>query len=199
VSRSGELAVTTHPTFAWFDAGRGTVAQVPAIGGTPREITRDVEYADWLPDGKQLAVARYQDERSRLEFPVGNVVCESSGFISPPRVSPSGDQVAFIDHPLSLDSAGVVMVVDRSGRAEQWGKHFENALGLAWWPDGNAVLVTASENGEPTSLVRVRKDGMRTLYRGTGELLLDDVAPDGRVLVTQTSWRQEIEVTPDSP
>jgi len=60
-------------------------------------------------------------------------------------------------------------------------------------------LVTASENGEPASLLRVRKDGVRTLYRGTGELLLDDIAPDGRVLVTQTSWRQEIEVTPDSP
>ena len=194
VSRSGEIAVAAHPSFAWFDAGRGTLARVPAIGGTPREIALDVEYADWLPDGEHLAVAVYRNERSRLEFPVGTVVFESSGFISHPRVSPSGDRVAFIDHPLSLDSAGEVLVIDRKGRVERWGHHFSDALGLAWWPDGRELLLTASEAGEPASLFSVRQDGARVLYRGTGELLLDDVAPDGRVLVTERMWRQEVEV-----
>jgi dipeptidyl aminopeptidase/acylaminoacyl peptidase len=199
VSKSGEMAVAVHPRFAWFDAGRGTLARVPAVGGTPREIALDVEYADWTPDGEHLAVARYSSERSRLEFPVGTVVYESSGFISHPRVSPSGDRVAFIDHPLSLDSAGEVVVVDRKGQVERWGHHFTDALGLAWWPDGREVLVTASEGGEPAGLLGVRSDGVRVLYRGTGELLLDDVAPDGRVLLTERIWRQEVEVAEGSP
>lgn len=199
VSRSGEVAVTVRPNFAWFDAGRGTLARVPGVGGAPREIALDVEYADWTPDGEHLAVARYSRERSRLEFPVGTVVYESSGFISHPRVSPSGDRVAFIDHPLSLDSAGEVVAVDRQGRVERWGRHFTDALGLAWWPDGHEVLVTASESGEPAALFSVRRDGTRVLYRGTGELLLDDVAPDGRVLLTERIWRQEVEVARGSP
>ena len=198
VSRSGEMAVAVHPTFAWFDAGRGTLARVPAVGGAPREIALDVEYADWAPDGEHLAVASYSRERSRLEFPVGTVVYESSGFISHPRVSPSGDRVAFIDHPLSLDSAGEVVVVDRKGQVERWGPHFTDALGLAWWPDGREVLVTASEAGEPAGLLSVRSGGARVLYRGTGELLLDDVAADGRVLLTERIWRQEIEVAKGS-
>jgi serine/threonine protein kinase/WD40 repeat protein len=198
VSRTGELAVAARPTFAWFDAGRGTLARVPAIGGTPREIALDVEYADWMPDGEHLAVARYRNERSWLEFPVGTIAFESSGFISHPRVSPSGDRVAFIDHPLSLDSAGQVIVVDRVGRVERWGPHFTDALGLAWWPDGREVLVTASKDGEPAALRGVRKDRTRVLYRGTGELLLDDVARDGRVLVTERTWRQEVELARES-
>ncbi|HET9155692.1 MAG TPA: protein kinase, partial [Myxococcaceae bacterium] len=198
VSRSGELAVAVHPTFAWFDAGRGTLARAPSVGGSPREIALDVEYADWAPDGEHMAVARYSRERSRLEFPVGTVVYESSGFISHPRVSPSGDRVAFIDHPLSLDSAGEVLVVDRKGQVERWGPHFTDALGLAWWPDGREVLLTASEAGEPAGLHSVRPDGARVLYRGTGELLLDDVAPDGRVLLTERVWRQEVEMARNS-
>jgi hypothetical protein len=199
VSKNGEMAVAVQPTFAWFDAGRGTLARVPTIGGTPREIALDVEYADWAPDGERMAVARYSRERSRLEFPVGTVVYESSGFISHPRVSPSGDRVAFIDHQLSLDSAGEVLVVDRQGHVEHWGERFTDALGLAWWPDGREVLVTASEGGEPAGLFSVRSGAARVLYRGTGELLLDDVAPDGRVLLTERVWRQEIEVARGSP
>src|SRR5262249_48283503 len=174
-------------------------ARVPAIGGTPREIALDVEYADWMPDGENLAVARYRKELSWLEFPVGTVVFESSGFISHPRVSPSGDRVAFIDHPMSLDSAGEVKVVDRKGRVERWGPHFTDALGLAWWPDGREGLVTGSADGEPTALLGVGKDRTRVLYRGTGELLLNDVAPDGRVLVTESTWRQEVEFAKGSP
>ena len=194
VSRTGEMAVATHPTFAWFDAGRGTLARAPVIGGAPREIALDVEYADWMPDGEQLVAARYHEERSSLEFPIGHVVFESSGFISHPRVSPSGDRVAFIDHPLSLDSAGMVMVVDQAGKVEQWSPRVAAALGLAWWPDGKSVLVTASEGSEPAALWSVSRKGTKVLYRGTGELLLDDVAPDGRVLLTQRDWRQQIEV-----
>src|SRR5262249_4650181 len=126
-------------------------------------------------------------------FPSAPFCAESGGSLSHPRVSPSGERVAFIDHPLSLDSAGEVVVVDRKGQVERWGPHFTDALGLAWWPDGREVLVTASEAGEPAGLLSVRSGGARVLYPGTGELLLDDVSPDGRVLLTERIWRQEVE------
>src|SRR5262249_48849678 len=59
---------------------------------------------------------------------------------------------------------------------------------------GGAGRAGGGPRGRRAGLFRVTRDRMRVMYRGTGELLLDDVSPDGRVLVTARSWRQEIEV-----
>ncbi|HET9155011.1 MAG TPA: protein kinase, partial [Myxococcaceae bacterium] len=135
VSSSGELAVSLHPKMIFFDAARGTLARVSALGGIPRELATDIEFADWTPDGSQLAAVRIAEGRSRLEFPLGHVVFEAKGFVSHPRVSPDGRRVAFIHHTIPLDNAGRVMVVDASGATETWGPDFDTALGMAWEPD----------------------------------------------------------------
>jgi hypothetical protein len=85
-------------------------------------------------------------------------------------------------------------VVDRAGHSQRWGRHFGDVLGLVWRPDGREVLVTASEGGEPSALWSISAAGDRVVYRGTGELLINDVAADGRVLLTQRDWRQALEV-----
>jgi hypothetical protein len=47
-----------------------TLAQVPLVGGAPREILNDVVAADWAPDGKSLAVLRIVERRpQRIEYP----------------------------------------------------------------------------------------------------------------------------------
>ena len=93
----------------------GTLSRVPLSGGGPREIMNNVQWADWSPDGKSLAVVRDAGGRNRLEYPVGKVLYETGGWISHPRISPSGDQVAFLDHPLEGDDGGSVAVVNSSG------------------------------------------------------------------------------------
>ena len=40
----------------------GTVIRVPDIGGTPRPLVENATYADWGPDGEQVAVARETGE-----------------------------------------------------------------------------------------------------------------------------------------
>ena len=195
VSSSGELALALNPKMILFDAARGTLARVSALGGIPRELATNIEFADWAPDGSQLAAVRIEGGRSRLEFPLGHVVFEARGFVSHPRVSPDGRRVAFIHHTVPLDNAGRVMVVDASGATETWGPDFDTALGMAWEPDGKSVLSTGSRGGTLDLLWRFRPgQPPKLVFASTGDLLVADLARDGRALLIQTDWRQEIEV-----
>jgi DNA-binding winged helix-turn-helix (wHTH) protein len=99
VSSTGELAVQQSPSPRFMMTLRGTLGQVPLTGGSPRQIAENVDWADWAPDGKTLAVVRETAGRQRLEFPEGHVLYETTGWVSHPRVSPKGDLVAFLDHP----------------------------------------------------------------------------------------------------
>jgi len=195
VSHSGELAVSLHPKFIFFDAGRGTLARVPALGGTPRELTTDVEYADWAPEGERLAIARFSGDVGTLEFPVGHVLFRSTGWVSNPRVAPSGDRVAFVNHPATGDNGGEVAVVDLAGHVEVRSRGWDQVLGLAWAADGDDLWLSGSKFEEVPSLWVLAQDGRQRLaHRGLTGVRLDDVARDGRILVTETDWRQQIEL-----
>ena len=196
VSSSGELALSLHPKSDGFARGSGTLARVAAMGGIPRELATQIEDADWAPDGERMAVVRFEGDRSRLEFPIGHVLFDSSGWISSPRVSPSGDRVAFVDHPDVGDSKGHVLVVGPGMERQQWTGDFEGLGGLAWRPSGQELLVSASERTEPDGLWSARSGTKaRLLYRAPGHLTLGDVSPDGRVLVIALNdFRQEVEL-----
>src|SRR5207237_3066093 len=92
----------------------GTLARAPLAGGAPREIMEEVRWADWAPQG-ELAVVHHVNGRSRLEFPVGKVLYETTGWISHLRVYPRGDKIAFLDHPVLWDDRGTVDLVDSKG------------------------------------------------------------------------------------
>ena len=73
--------------------------------------------------------------RYRLEFPAGKVLYETAGWISHPRISPTGDEVAFLDHPVFGDDRGSVAIVDRTGRkTHAFDADFESAQGLPGQP-----------------------------------------------------------------
>ncbi len=109
VSSAGELAISLGCELNWAEC-RGTLARMPLAGGAPREVLEDVFYADWAPDGKNLAVVRPVEGRFRLEYPIGKVLYESPGWITYPRVSPKGDRIAFLDHPTLGEDDGSVAV-----------------------------------------------------------------------------------------
>ena len=71
VSAAGEMLVALHskPREAFIYSG--TLATVPLVGGAPREILDDVEWADWSPDGTNVAIVHEVEGRKRLEFPAG--------------------------------------------------------------------------------------------------------------------------------
>jgi dipeptidyl aminopeptidase/acylaminoacyl peptidase len=187
VSPSGELAVAVKADWDTAFTRAGTLARVGATGGTPRELLEGVQFADWSPDGKDLAVVREVKRRIRLEFPAGKVLYETAGWVGNPRFSPKGDAIAFLDHPVINDDGGSVAIVDLSGKKTTLSPVYASAAGLAWSPDGNEVWFTAAEVGGNRVLRATTRSGgrLRTLAGVPGILTLHDVSRDGRVLITQ--------------
>lgn len=193
VSSSGEMAVEQAAKPQFMLTLRGTLGQVPLTGGSPRQIAENVDWADWAPDGKSLAIVRDMAGRERLEFPVGHVLYETTGWISHPRVSPRGDQIAFLDHPTDMDDRGVVAVVDLTGHKRVLSTGWESEEGLAWSPRGDEVWFSATEAGLQRRIYAVNLQGkLRLSFRAPGGVTLEDIAPDGRILLTRDEQRAGI-------
>jgi hypothetical protein len=191
VSSSGDLALLLEPRFHRAFSVQGTLARVGGVGGTPRELVEHVEFADWSPTG-ELAVVRDVGAVSTLEFPVGKVLFQTTGWISNPRFSPAGDRIAFLHHPLFNDDMGEPIVVDLQGQSKVLAPRWPRVLGLAWSPDGSEVLFTAGRITRNV-LVAVSGEGrVRELYASPADLRVDDVSPDGTVLATEQLERSEV-------
>ena len=190
ISSSGEMALAlgSHTSDAFLSSG--TLAEVPLVGGAPREIFENVEWADWSPDGTTMAIVREVDGRKRLEYPANKVLYQADGWIGHPRISPTGDLIAFIDHPQPRDDGGSVMTVNLSGKKNLLCTGWDSIQGLAWSPRGDEVWFTATRTGGDRGLFAVDLNGkIRTLARVPGELTLLDVARDGNVLLTRGNDR----------
>ena len=186
MSREGEMAVllNSHNVDPYINVG--TLARVPLGGGAPREVLENVQWADWSPDGTNFAVVREFGGLSRLEYPIGKVLYQTGGWLSHPRVSPKGDVVAFIEHPVRRDDAGSIAVVDLSGKEKTLSTGWETAWGLGWSPNGNEIWFSSTRLGYGRYLSAVNLSGKeRLLAREPGTLTLQDVARDGRVLITR--------------
>jgi len=193
MSSSGEMAVSVNSRPSGPYAQVGTLARVPLNGGAPRPVLEDVQWADWSPDGNSLAIVRDVGGRNQLEFPIGKVLYQTSGWISHPRVSRKGDLVAFLDHPLPGDDGGSVKIVDLSGSVKTLASGFQTAQGLAWSPDGREVWFTAADLGLKRAIFAVTLGGReRSIATVPGTLLLQDIWKDGRVLLAKDAWRREL-------
>jgi len=184
ISSSGEMAVSMDSRPSGVYAQVGTLARVPLNGGSPRSVLENVQWADWSPDGNNLAIVRDVSGRNQLEFPIGKVLYQTSGWISHPRISRKGDQVAFLDHPLPGDDAGSVKIIDLGGNVKTVATGFQTAQGLAWSADGREIWFTAAELGLKRSIYAVTLGGReRLIARVPGTLMLQDIWQDGRVLL----------------
>ncbi|MGD0598715.1 MAG: protein kinase [Terriglobales bacterium] len=193
ISSSGEMAVSMDSRPSGPYAQVGTLARVPLNGGSPRPVLENVQWADWSPDGNNLAIVRDVGGRNRLEFPVGKVLYETSGWISHPRVSRKGDLVAFLDHPLPGDDAGSLSVVDLSGNVKTLATGFQTTQGLAWSADGQEIWFTASRLGAKRAIYASTLGGReRLIARVPDTLSLHDIWQDGRVLLARDTWRREL-------
>jgi eukaryotic-like serine/threonine-protein kinase len=190
ISRTGELAVVLHGAHrAHLETEGGTLARTPLAGGSPREVLEDVPWADWDANG-ELAVVHHTQGRDRIEYPIGHVLYQSNGWISHLRFSPQADKIAFMDHPALWDDRGSVFLIDLSGHASVLSPEWESEDGLAWSPDGKEVWFTGVEKGINRDLLAVNMSGrIRRILDLPAGMTLEDVAPDGRVLVSLDAER----------
>jgi Tol biopolymer transport system component len=128
----------------------------------------------------------------RIEYPIGKVLYETSGWVSHIRVAPGGELVGFLDHPRPGDDGGSVATVDRAGKKNALSKPFASAQGLAWSGDGSEIWFTAAEIGGNRALYSTRKGDVRLRVRVPGSLTLQDVSREGRILINRDTQRQEI-------
>jgi Tol biopolymer transport system component len=185
VSSQGELALSLGET----------LARVPLTGGAPREMIEGVRDADWSPDGQSLAVIRNVEGKSRLEYPIGKVLYEPRERIFDMysvRVSPDGKRIAFlVSHAEGSDVSAEV--VDLEGGHRVLSRRFMRAIRLAWSPDGGELWLTVNERGFRMLVCAITLKGeVRPLLRLPSWVFLQDVARDGRVLVTLSPQQTRI-------
>jgi len=139
VSSKGELAVLLGARYVWHRLFTGTLARMALGGGAPREVQEGVRQADWSPDGSQLAIIREVGGMDRLEYPIGQVLREVSGYMTDVRVSPRGDRIAYFEHPRKWDDRGSVNIVDLVGKNMVLSDGYWSERGLAWFFRTSAV------------------------------------------------------------
>ncbi|HSC26171.1 MAG TPA: hypothetical protein VLD67_02795, partial [Vicinamibacterales bacterium] len=191
ISDKGELALVSNRRGISGYARPGTLSRAPLSGGASRDLLENVQYADWLPDGSDLAVSHVVNGQYQLEFPIGKVVYETTGWISQLSVSRDGRRVAFLDQPLLGDDRGSVSIVDASGAKVALPVECESAQGIGWAPGDREVWFTCASKGLWRALMAATPDGqVRTLLRVPGTMILGDIAANGDVLLSHHNARR---------
>lgn len=186
IGKNGALALLDDAQPLYGFARRGTLTRTALAGGAPRAELEGVQAADFAPDGT-LLVLRWVDDVARLEFPAGTLLAQtSSGWFSEPRVSPTGDRVAVLEHDGRYDDRGRLVVFDRSGERRWASGEFLTAKGVAWAPSGRSVWATASRDDNTRALWSLSAGREPTLLARTpATLTILDVDTRGRALVAR--------------
>jgi hypothetical protein len=189
ISSTGRMAV------ALFGHGE-TLAEMSLAGGSPREIVDDSIRGDWAPDDRGLAVIR----NNKLEFPVGKVFGSAgeANHLVGLRFSPDGKQIAAVENLRGSGESSSLAVFDvASGKKRTlstgWGFA---AQSLAWHPRTREIWFSPRDV-EPGSVLMVcavdpSTGSSRVVARPPGVTVVQDIAPDGRVLMKVDDWHESV-------
>src|ERR1019366_1545958 len=188
---------------AAFAPDRETIVYSAAVSGnTPQIFLLRPGYPEPQPLGPpgmqllavsskgELAILREVGGKDRLEYPIGKVLREVSGYMSDVRVSPRGDRIAYFEHPRKWDDRGSGNIVALAGNNFVLSEGYWSERGLAWSPNGEEVLFSASQSGGSYTVYAVTLSGRRRIaYQSPGGLTIQDVARDGKWLATRVDYR----------
>jgi len=187
VSRSGKIAVLLNFELSWADGYNGTLAILPAQGGKPEPGIEGVNDAAFAPNDS-IAIVRSVGGEQQLEYPAGNVLYKSPGWMSYPRFSPKGDKIAFFEHPLG-DFSGSIAVYDLASKKKtDISTEWQSLKGLAWNPKNDEIWFGGSRFGKITSINAVSLSGdvrMKLYELPAIGVRVDDISDDGKMLITQ--------------
>src|SRR5262249_37176322 len=137
---------------------------------------------------------------NKLEFPVGKMFGAASErtFLTSIRFSPDGRQIAAIENLRSESESSSVVAFDvASGKkrtvSSGWGFA---SMGLAWHRRTGEIWFSARDV-EPGSVIMVcavspSSGKSRVVARPPGIAVVQDIAPDGRVLLKVDDWHESV-------
>ena len=185
VSSTGEVAVLLKADFDTAFTRAGTLARVGATGGAPRELLEKVEYADWTPDGKDLAIVRVVGGEVPARVSRGQGPLRDDGLGREPALLTEGRP-----HRVPGPSGRERRRRHGRGRGPR-GKEDDPVAGVRARRTASPGRRTARRSGTPRprsgptgrSMAASLSGKTRILARVSGNLTLRDVARDGRVLI----------------
>lgn len=186
VSRDNELAVLLSPMLT-YGLYPGNLARVPASGGGARQIEGSVLAADWNPLSGELAAVTVRRADWTLESPPGTALRVAAG-IDYPRYSPRDGSLAFFENRIGLGwpllpRPGDIVVLDSEGDTRVVATD-RRCTGLAWSKKGDEIWFSEWTDGRRSIVSAASLSGkIRTIWSGPGNVALQDIAADGRVLV----------------
>ena len=197
----------------FIDNGYRHIFIVPAIGGTPRQLTtgnHNHNGSEWTPDGRSILFSglrsagdEYQWRESEI-YAVGvkdgeiRQLTRRKGPDSNPTVSPDGKRVAYTGYDWSrdtwVDSKIYVMDIDGSNPRLVSGSWDRTPGELRWMTDGTGLYFTAQNQGTQ-NLYHLPLSGsgagtVQPVTKGPHMLTVSDISPKGVAVGTLTAFHK---------
>ena len=195
---------------------QGAIWEVAALGGTPRRMVNALGPGDLSPDGKRLAYFVLQEGTPELVIASRDLLAvESAKKLDPvhvpelPRWSPDGRQIAFKQRRRLLFAHSLVIAEVSGGELRELPQPAWIG-GVAWTPDGSALIVSSSQGSTmvypPTlNLWAIRADtgAARQLTFGEASYESVDLDPRGNLVTDRVRsqsdiWKLPVTGTPES-
>jgi len=191
ISTTGELAI--YASGGTMNIAGSSLYRGSIHGSTRALVDHGIMSADWMSDPRQLVVARAIEGRNRLEYPLGKVVHQTSGWLNWVRHSPHSNAVAFIEHPIRHDDGGRIMLYEPAAGVRAVTEDWSAISGLAWNPLTKEIWFTATRGDGPRSIWAITPGAKpKLVLQAPGTLTLRDIDHNGRVLVTRDTQRLEM-------
>ena len=197
ISATGKLAI-----LVLHGNSPAAIAEVPVAGGAPRELVVadppggglqfSWQIADYAPGEDRLAVVR----NDGLEFPVGKVLVPASAdtHVFALRFLPDGKQIAYLAARSAESNA--LGIVDLTGKSRILTSGWEIISSIAWNPVTREIWLSGRKKSNQIGVVElhaVSLSGKERLVAQNPQLIIvEDIAPDGRVLARSDDWPETI-------
>jgi dipeptidyl aminopeptidase/acylaminoacyl peptidase len=192
------------------DSGFRHIFVVPAIGGTPRQLTsgnHDHTGNEWTPDGRTILFSGLRNDRDEYQWRESEIysVDVATGAIKAlttrkgpdgnPTVSPDGKRVAYTGYDWSrdtwTDSKIYMMNIDGSGSRLVSGTWDRSPAGLRWATDGSGLYFTAQNEGSQNLYFLPAAGGaVKPITTGSHMLSVADISAKGIAVGTLTSFHK---------
>ncbi len=188
---ASQLALSLGRRHVDGQCATGRLALAPIDGGAERVLREEVQDADLVADGGEMAVVTRAARGFELEWPLGTVRLRGAEWITHPRIAPDRSRVGCLIHKGPNDDQGRVAVIERAGGAPRTlSDGWSSVSGLAWRAGSHQLIASGGREGLGTEFHAIQLDGRaQVLHQTEGRMRLHDALDSGRSLVSRDHWR----------